>query len=91
MYDKRIPLIQGAMYRVRIQVPGVFKVPRESVMKLIGETDDELIFSARPKFGTQEVERRHITEMELMKPDAKVYVSWKVNSKKPPETWTYER
>jgi hypothetical protein len=91
--SERLALIQGAMYRVRVQIPGVFRVPRESCMKLIGTSDngETLIFSARPRLGTQEVQMRHVTEIEIQPPDAKVYVSWKVNSKRPPVKWNYQR
>lgn len=88
-----VALIEGAMYRVRVQIPGVFKVPRESCMKLIGVKNDgaTLIFSARPRFGTQDIEMKYVIDIEAMPSDALVYVSWKVTSKRPPEKWKYER
>jgi hypothetical protein len=94
--NEREPLIQGAMYRVVVKIPGVFTTPRESVMKLIDVREDTyqgqmLVFSARPKLGTQEIEMKYVTELEIQPADALVYVSWKVTSKKPPEKWKYER
>lgn len=88
-------LIEGAMYRITQRIPGVWNTPRESCMKLIGRRDDYgiqvLIFSARPRFGTQEVNLRDITELEIQPPDAQVYINWKVGSRGSPEKWDYER
>jgi hypothetical protein len=93
MYDAREPLIQGAMYRVRVEVPGVFRVPRESCMKLLDVIDEghTLVFSARPRLGTQYIGMDTVVDLECMPSDALVYVDWKVSSKEPPEKWKYER
>jgi hypothetical protein len=93
MYDAREPLIQGTMYRIRYKIPGFQLVAREACMKLIDLIDDgqTLVFSARPRFGTQEIPFKYVIDMECVAPDALVYVDWKVNSKRPPQKWKYER
>jgi hypothetical protein len=89
----RQALIQGAMYRVRVKIPGVYLVARESCMKLLDVSPDGemLIFSARPRLGTQEIETKYVTELEIQPEGVYVYVNWKINSKRQPEKWKYER
>lgn len=88
-------LVEGGMYRIVVQIPGVWKVPREACMKLIFVLEDQyegqtLVFSARPRFGDDRVNMKHVTELERQPDNAKVYTWWKVGDR-PPEKWDYER
>jgi hypothetical protein len=47
---------KGQMYKVRYQIPGVHRVPREMVAKFIDADGDKLFFSGRPQHGTSECE-----------------------------------
>jgi hypothetical protein len=62
-------------------------------MKLIGTDNDgkTLVFSARPRFGTQDISMKSIIELEQVSDNSLVYVSWKINSRTPPEKWRYQR
>lgn len=57
-------LVNGRKYRiVSTIIPGVWNKPREMVYTFVVEEGDELIFSARPKAGTQGMKRSQIAEM----------------------------
>lgn len=92
--NTRVPLYQGGMYRILYKIKGVQRKPRQSVMKLIDERKGEfrpgLIFSARPRFGTQEIPWDSIVELELVESDAQVYINWDPKSRKPPQSWPYQ-
>lgn len=57
-------LVPGQHYRVVIVIPGVWNVPRESVMQYLSTEGSVLRFSLRPIAGTQELDRKHITAIE---------------------------
>lgn len=57
-------LQQGQRYRVVMQVPGVWIVPRQAVMKYLWRDGNRLSFDLRPLAGTQEIEAKHIVAIE---------------------------
>lgn len=86
-----LALEEGEMYLMQVQIPGVWQVPRESCMRYIGAEGNNLLFSARPRLGTQEVQRRHIIKIAKQPHDALVFVAWKTTSRTRPEKWRYQR
>jgi hypothetical protein len=88
-------MVVGNHYRIVQTIPGVWIKPRESVMRYIGRdvAANRLLFSARPRFGTQDVSVETIDEIEEVDkdgPEGLIYVAWKIGSRAP-EKWTYER
>jgi hypothetical protein len=57
-------LERGQRYRVVMQVPGVWNVPREAVMQYLWREGDRLFFSLRPEAGTSDIEIKHIVAIE---------------------------
>lgn len=85
----------GQMYRIRYVKPGG-RITLESQMKLISINHspvegDKLIFSARPRFGTQELRRDQLTMIKQVPIDSKVYVNWDPRKTGQPDSWPYER
>lgn len=83
----------GKMYRITFTKPGG-RITLESQMKLIAINESKLsgrtlVFSARPRFGTQEVPESMIEKIELVPPDAYVYVNHDRRKGEPKDTWTY--
>ncbi len=51
----------GQMYRIVFVTGQMYS--REAVFKYLGEDDDDLLFSARPRAGTQRVSKSTIQEL----------------------------
>ncbi len=51
---------RGRMYDIVYQIPGMHKVPRQTIMAFLEGGDGRLIFSGRPLFGTAEINPSHI-------------------------------
>lgn len=68
-------LIPGRKYRIiTTVVPGVWNKPREMVMKFIAEENGKLYLDARPKAGTQELERRYVAETHPVPEDTPIWL-----------------
>lgn len=85
----------GKMYRVTFTKPGG-RIELVSQMRLIAINEDAvfgrtLVFSARPRFGTQEMPERMIGKIELVPPDSYVYLNHDPRKGEPKESWPYER
>jgi hypothetical protein len=68
-------------YRVKYQIEGIHRVPREGVATFMGLTgiSQALMFSGRPQFGTTELDLKHITSMEPVDDDTDCYMDRKVS------------
>lgn len=54
----------GNKYLVRYQIKGVHRRKREMVAKYLGHTEEKLIFTGRPVFGTSELEPEHLISVK---------------------------
>jgi hypothetical protein len=82
-------MVSGAKYRVRYQIPGLHRIPREMVAKFIsidkdgifGDAGrDKFVFSGRPEFGTTDLERRHLLGAEMVPSSTECFHSRKVSA-----------
>jgi hypothetical protein len=82
--DEMTRLLSGRQYKVRYQIPGLHKKPREMVAVYLSfdERPNGLktyFFSGRPEFGTTEVKQEHILWWIEAPAGMKPYHSRKVN------------
>lgn len=87
--------LEYGMYRIQFVNPGG-RITLESQMRMFGMRRDPyvgevLMFSARPRFGTQEIARNKLTSIERVPDDAEVYLNWDPRKKGKPVSWKYER
>jgi hypothetical protein len=77
---------KGKKYRVRYQIPGVHRKPREMVAQFIDldkskfdVEGDLFVFSGRPEFGTTDLPRRHLIGAAEVPASTECYHSKKVS------------
>jgi hypothetical protein len=89
-HDPDGELETGRMYRIRFIKPGG-RIELESQMKLFAIAGDTLFFSARPRFGTQDIKRSSLTSIVPVSGPEVVYINWDPRKPGRPESWRYER
>jgi len=77
-------LLSGHQYKVRYQVPGLHKKPREMVATYLSFDEKSngkktYFFSGRPEFGTTEIDQEHVLWWMEMEENIKPYHSRKVD------------
>lgn len=63
------------MVRITYLIPGVHRLPRESVLKFVGEDTDEYFFNARPLAGTQTIGKKFVTSMVEVPQTTEMYLN----------------
>lgn len=82
-------LREGKKYRIRYQIEGLHRVPREGIAAFLAIRESKfeseqptLIFSGRPQFGTTDLEVRWIIAMWEVDRAEKCYMDRKVREEK---------
>lgn len=68
-------MIEGTKYRIVYRIPGIHIYPREAVLIFISQDEEHYYFSGRPDYGTQTLEKEHVSEMYETNPETRPYLN----------------